>query len=1078
MSSSSAFLVLQQQQRRRVSCVSLFHSCRRCHQQWIAGPSISNVPSIRLEHHHQQQQPRAYRISGSRITNTFWTFWTGSTFRQTGLFSTSVSTSSSSSSSFLHAPDDDIITKKKDTDTANPKDAACTGGESNKVDFDRLYQELVLISTEIRKHDELYYTNQRRKNATNASSRTEPEKQEELEPISDEEYDALVQREEDLCRQYPQLLPKWQEESGLGVAATRSGRVGAILAEEEDEEESPSSQAGSVPTSTTKRHHLTRMLSLENIHSTPDLLQWLERIRKKVTAEVTHLESVADSNRASTEDLTRDQVTIVTEPKLDGLSLSLRYRRTNTETPGSPSSSIFELEWAATRGDGSKGQDVTAAVRKSSSNSNNKSQLQIPLQMEAEHMKSPTVDSLEVRGEIVLPRSAFTALQEQLKQQQHVEEEEDPTGVSSSNNSSKITATKFSNARNAASGILLRKEDDNDEELTRLRSQLRFYAYDIVLHHTNSTSNLALDGLFTREQLSLWGFHVPEPTAVTQLCVSDNETTWNETDITSMLDYYFALEQHRDEMMLKETPTQLREKEELLSSLSLKRDKRSNSRTLKTAYIWGDYDMDGCVHKISESTLRHLLGTSNRAPRWAIAHKFPPRAAITALLDVIVQVGRTGALTPVAVLQPVTIGGVLVQRATLHNFGQVRQLLGRTPCNSDQLQGIDSDGVQADDGVLADRVPRGTLVMVSRAGDVIPQVLSRFDMVDPFYVQPKDGSKFILLDTPRTCPACGSEAIFDSLLSQSSSKSAPNDHVSLQPVSMGQVLRCGGPALLCPPRASLALQHAFSRDALDISGLSEARIRQLMNHGYLKTPSDLFQLAQNESKMEELAELEGWGPKSVKNLAQTANKVASEGVSLSRFLYSLGIRFVGIHSSALLAAAYGTAEAFLADAEKAANLKEEDKDDDAFELLRQECEETKGIGPAIVSSLMAFSRQKELVDAARELAQTIRVLDDQSLSASTQQSNFINDGDKPKPFSGMSVVFTGTIEGMKRTDVENLAKAMGAKSTPKSITKSTNLVVVGSRGGNKKLQEAEALGVRVVTSDEFLKILMEYQETA
>jgi len=451
------------------------------------------------------------------------------------------------------------------------------------------------------------------------------------------------------------------------------------------------------------------------------------------------------------------------------------------------------------------------------------------------------------------------------------------------------------------------------------------------------------------------------------------------------------------------------------------------------------------------------------------------------LLGIDVQVGRTGALTPVAILKPVKIGGVKVQRATLHNFPQMQHMLG---------------------GV--DRVLKGSSVMVRRAGmfdystgsllvslkalkyfsplfhlgcflhvagDVIPQVVSRISSsLEIEKSANTDGSNitdFISLQTPSSCPVCGSMASFD----ERNATSSRNES------SIGQVLRCRGPPLLCPPRAIGALRHAFARDALDIKGLSEKRIEQLMDAGFLERPSDIFTLANDEAKLEELAGLAGWGEKSVSKLAAEVKRVASEGVTLARFIYSLGIHLGGRHASPLIAEAYGTVDAFLKDLEKTSEL------DDMQKSPFMRLDSIKGIGPVLLTSIWDFASQKELVVAARQLAQSVRILDETSSGRSSSgtssgtgsgTTDSTEDGGG-SPLSGLSVVFTGTLPGLTRSEAKKLAKEMGAKSTPGTISKSTGLVVLGEKEGIKKVEQAQKLGVRMIDGDEFLKMVESFR---
>jgi DNA ligase (NAD+) len=749
-------------------------------------------------------------------------------------------------------------------------DGAHDNGNDNDNDNDKIYHELKSLSQELLKHDDLYYNV--------------------AQPIlSDDEYDALAAREAQLCRDFPVLAERLKEE---GFSTRFGGRVGT----------SPLLQER------LKRTHIVPMLSLENIHTRDDLEKWIQRMDKKLM-------------NISTQNVSELQ--IVTEPKVDGVSLSIRYNEDGA------------FQWAATRGDGKQGQDVTLAVSDMGS---------IPTQIKA--LGSP----VEVRGEVVLPQSVFQTMQ-------------------------KVDAL-FSNARNAASGILLRKASNET-----LRQSLQFFAYDFVGPGIDDTIEV-------RHYLLAMGFRVPEPHVLTVLRLGENETA----GLDPLLEYLNSLQNH-------------------------KLGRRS-------ALKFDDYDMDGAVHKLTSLALRSVVGVSNRAPRWAMAHKFESQTSLTKLLAVEVQVGRTGALTPVAHLEPVDIQGVNVQRATLHNFVHLQQMMGAT------------------------QVPVGTPVLVRRAGEVIPQVVKRV------LVDAARDAELLSLEAPLQCPACSSKVVWE--------ESAGN--------VTGQILRCGGPSLNCPPRAIGAVVHAFSRDAFDIRGLSEARIEQLMDAGILKVPADLFILASSPSDetdgmIARISELPGWGPKSVQNLIDVVNKVVKDGISLGRFIFSLGIRYTGQHTSNLVASIYGNVDAFLDDVEKACDLDESE----SFAILQEETDETKGIGPVLVSSLRSFAKEKLLVEAARRLANAVNVTEETIRSPASEASM------ESKPWNGFSVVFTGSLPGVSRAEAQELAKAvLGAKATPSTVSKSTNFVIAGEKGG-KKLATAQELGVEIVDANDFVELVRAFR---
>lgn len=731
-----------------------------------------------------------------------------------------------------------------------------------------MYNELKSLSLEIQKHDSLYYT--------------------EAEPmLSDDEYDALVRTEAQMCEDHPRVFRQLEQD---GVQTRFGGRVGTATAPASPER--------------IKKTHLVPMLSLDNVHTEDELQTWIQRMQKQKKLENTA------------------ELLILTEPKLDGLSLSIRYAEDGA------------LQWAATRGDGKQGLDVTKAVANMSS---------IP-----RHITGVGVP-MEVRGEVVLPTSVFDAM----------------------NGNETAGKVSFSNARNAASGIMLRKATNES-----LRQELKFYAYDAVGLEDSDSMEL-------RSRLTTMGFQVPEPHALTTLRLHEIETEGLEP----MLSYHTELWNHKE-------------------------GKDSN-------LTFADYDMDGAVHKVSSRAVRSIVGSSNRSPRWAVAHKFESQTFMTKLLGVEVQVGRTGALTPVAQLESVDINGVNVQRATLHNFVHLQKMMG------------------------AKDVPVGTPVLVRRAGEVIPQVVQRVDMNVADI-----GANSVSLEPPTHCPACSSKTVWE----ESANKTA------------GQVLRCGGPSLNCPPRAVGFLAHAFSRDAIAVTGLSEAKIQQLMGEDILKVPSDVFKLAssnpQSEGLVAQMSEMPRWGPKSAQNLQRIVDKVSKDGISLGRFIYSLGIRFTGLHTSNLLAAIYGDVDRFLEDVEHASTT---DNVTESFAILREETEETKGVGPVLLTSLHGFATEKTLIEAAKALAQVVPVKAEERKERTSDQGVA-----EQKPWQGWSVVFTGSIPGMSRSAAQNLAKELlGAGSTPTSVSKSTSLVVAGEKGG-KKLAKAEELAVPIMDAFDFV----------
>ena len=995
---------------------------------------------------------------------------------------------------------------------------------SISIDDTTLYRQFKDLSREIRQHDELYYSGNTDDNVISSMTTTTTNNNSVLVPISDDEFDALVRREEELEQKYPEFLHAWRIESGLDQTATRSGRIGSSLVSSSSSSSSSSSQSKSTKSKSTKtkstqnknnvrlkRKHLSPMLSLDNVHDDEQFHGWLRKVVKATNNKVVEQNPYTSDN---TNTNTSISISIITEPKLDGVSLSLHY-----ETKEEFSSIIdddndevsLDLQWASTRGDGKIGQDVTATAKQISGIP---LRIQLPLSsLSSSQLHNNNVNktfAIEVRGEVVLPRSEFLRLQSEREEENiTTTDNNDNTNKTVNSTSSSTTITSFSNSRNAASGILLRKDPKNPEEeqiqSNELRSLLQFYAYDIsgllqprdnnrinthrdeddstssiddnlYTDNTKSTTATAttvdkimieeeegvteIDGTRIRQQLSAWGFPVALPVTINEIQwnhnnrdIMDNkidEIEWEESlreesiqdQIQPMLDYYSALKLHRERLQDEDLATATATATKLNKD-GTKRQSRSSSSP-KSEYDWGDFDVDGCVHKVSEATIKAAMGYSMKSPKWAVAHKFPAQSAVSRLLDIVVQVGRTGALTPVAILEPVEVNGVTIQRATLHNFGHLKEILGG-----------DNDD---------DKIPKYEPVLIRRAGDVIPQVIKRIqgsttsaNDAGPADVDVGvDKDKWISLEPPKSCPACGSPVTYDTSSSSAS--------------SIGQVTRCNGPPLLCPPRAVTSLKHAFSRDALDITGLSESRIQQLMDADFLRYPNDIFQM--EDSKWGDIAALPGWGEKSGKNLRGSSEKVATNGITLSRFIFSLGIRHVGKHTSELVASSYGTVEAFLVALDTAAQENTESSEQyRPFPQLQNKL----GIGPVMVESLLAFSKTAEL-SAAKDLAESLNVLEEDVVvdedssetdSLSTESTNKSN-----QPWKGFRVVFTGSLDGMTRSEAQRIAKQLGAKSTPGSVSKSTDLVVYGEKGG-KKLEQAQELGVTTMYAQDFILLAKE-----
>ncbi|MHB1204749.1 MAG: NAD-dependent DNA ligase LigA [Rhodospirillaceae bacterium] len=399
------------------------------------------------------------------------------------------------------------------------------------------------------------------------------------------------------------------------------------------------------------------------------------------------------------------------------------------------------------------------------------------------------------------------------------------------------------------------------------------------------------------------------------------------------------------------------------------------------------YDIDGMVYKVNSLAWQRRLGFVSRAPRWAIAHKFSAERAETQLERIEIQVGRTGALTPVAHLTPVNVGGVMVARATLHN----------------------------EDEIARKDIREGDTVIIQRAGDVIPQVVEvRLDK------RPKGSRAYVF---PTTCPVCRSHAVRE-----------PDEVVR----------RCTG-GLTCAAQAVERIRHFVSRDAFDIEGLGEKHIEAFFADGLIKNPADLFTLEARGGKTK-LMEREGWGEKSVDNLFAAIERRRT--IPLERFIYALGIRQVGQATARLLAHAFGTFDAWCK-----AMVAAKDEESDAYRDLIN----IEQIGASVATDLIAFFAEKhnrEVVDAL-----------DKALTIEP----FVAPAAGDSPIAGKTIVFTGTLVAMGRSEAKAKAQSLGAKVAG-SVSKKTDLVVAGP-GAGSKLKEAEALGVEVVSEEEYLALI-------
>ncbi|MBX0287618.1 NAD-dependent DNA ligase LigA [Haloarcula salinisoli] len=570
------------------------------------------------------------------------------------------------------------------------------------------------------------------------------------------------------------------------------------------------------------------------------------------------------------------------EPKFDGLSVEVVYED-------------GEYVRAATRGDGAVGEDVTENVRTIGS---------VPQRLRGDYP-----DFLAVRGEVYMPREAFTAYN-----RERVENGEDP----------------FANPRNAAAGTLRQL----DPTITAERPLAVFF-FGVLDSSVDFESHAAI-----HEQLPEWGLRV---------CDRDDLVE----DIDAAIDY-------RDQ--------QLAARDDL------------------------DYEIDGVVLKVNDGDACDLLGATSRAPRWAFAYKFPARKEETTVRDIVVQVGRTGRLTPVALMDPVEVGGVTVTRASLHNPSLIEEL----------------------------GVGPGDLVRIKRAGDVIPDV-----------VEVVEGNGDGHFEFPDTCPACGSQVERD-----------------------GPMAFCTG-GLTCPAQRERSVEHYASRDGLDIEGLGEKAVEQLLDAGLVENAADLYELS-----VAELAELEGWGETSAQNLVDELD--AAREPALEDFLTALGIPQVGGVTARNLAQEFGSFEAIREAAEgddepsdgqvTLGDVVGEDDGQAAFEAF----ESVPDVGPVVARSIVDFFRG----EGNREvLSRLLEHVDPQDADQST--------GDA---LEGLTVVFTGSLEGYTRGDAQDLVERAGGSATS-SVSGNTDYLVVGENAGQRKRDDAEANDVEMLSEDEFVELL-------
>ena len=634
--------------------------------------------------------------------------------------------------------------------------------------------------------------------------------------ISDRTYDRLFRR----LRALEEAFPAFQSET------SPTQRVGAEPLDELEEVE-----------------HTAPMLSLEAA---------LER------EEIFDFEDFLERN-AEGEDFT-----YYVEPKFDGLSVEVVYRD-------------GEFAYAATRGDGRVGEDISENVKTIPS---------VPMRLRDDR---EWPEQLAVRGEIYMPRSGFQELNKR-----RLESGEDT----------------FANPRNAAAGTV--RQLDPGVVADR---PLDVFFYDVLTVEGESFESQET----VRDALEAWGLK------------TDAHTIYCDT-IEEVVQFRDGLGDIRASL---------------------------------------DYEIDGVVIKVNEFDVREILGTRSRSPRWAMAWKFPPKKEVTTLQDIIVQVGRTGRMTPVAMLDPVEVDGVTVARASLHNIEEIR-----------------------DKGVRA-----GDVVRIQRAGDVIPEVV---EVVEPG--GGREAERAEPFEMPETCPICDTELVRE------------------------------GPLHFCPAgltcRAQLEghLIHYASRDAMDIEGLGERTVDQLLEAERIEDIADLYEL-----EPEDFMELELFAEKSANNLYDAIQ--ASQEASLDRFLFALGIRHVGRHVAQLIGEACETLEA-------------------VRESGSENLQAIEGIGPEIATSVCEFFDKE----------QNTRVVD-RLLAIGFEIESMGPDEDDAQPFEGETFVFTGSLDGYTRREAQELVEDLGGRATS-SVSGNTDYLVAGSNPGSK-LDDARNRGTEIWDGETF-----------
>ncbi|MGG2143844.1 NAD-dependent DNA ligase LigA [Symbiopectobacterium sp. RP] len=617
--------------------------------------------------------------------------------------------------------------------------------------------------------------------------------------------------------------------------------------------DSPTQRVGAAPLSAFESvRHEVPMLSLDNVFDDDSYLAFYKRVQDRLKSG--------------------EEITFCCELKLDGLAVSLLYEN-------------GLLMQAATRGDGTTGENITANIRTIGA---------VPLRLHGDNIPA----RVEVRGEVFMKHRCFEKMNDEARR----------TG-----------AKIFANPRNAAAGSLRQL----DPRITAKRP-LTFFCYGVGLLEGGT---LPASHLARLNQFKAWGLPVSDRI---RLC----------TGSADVLAFYRQVEQERATL---------------------------------------GFDIDGVVVKVDDLALQGRLGFVARAPRWAVAFKFPAQEQLTWLHGVDFQVGRTGAITPVARLEPVAVAGVMVSNATLHNRDEIERL-----------------GIQISDRVI-----------VRRAGDVIPQIVGIVEAERPADAR--------AIDFPEQCPVCGSE---------------------VERVDGEAVTRCTG-GLICGAQRKEALKHFVSRRALDVEGMGDKVIDQLVEKEYVKTPADLFKLTAGI-----LTGLDRMGPKSAQNLVNALEKAKS--TTFARFLFALGIRDVGEATASNLAQHFATLDNLLAVDEEA--------------LL-----EVADVGPIVAKHVRHFLQEAHNQQVIRDL------INPEGINIHWPDIERVDVATLDNPFAGKTIVLTGALSQLSRDEAKDRLTALGAKVSG-SVSKKTDIVIAGEAAGSK-LAKAQELNIPVIDEAEMIRLL-------